>query len=130
MQKAVRTQADDLQEIYSEESATSFVGTVDLARQEDKAGADINQLIARYGGFAELNRVPIVDAVIDYTIDLQDALTAITDAKLAWQRLPNHLRGKFKNWQELLAAIDNGTLKDLEDKPPIADVVPLVKPES
>lgn len=119
MYPAIRGQADALdQEYHSEQSATSFIGTVDLARQEDKDGADINQLIARYGGFASLARVAIPDAEIDYTVDLQDALSAISDAKHAWRRLPTHLREKYSNWQQLLAAIESGELKELTPPTP------------
>lgn len=121
MYPATRNQKDfDEQELISELSGTSFHGTVDLARQEDKAGADINQLIARYGGFAGLNRVAIPNAEIDYTVDLQDALSAISDAKHAWRRLPTHLREKYSNWQQLLAAIESGELKQLTPPTPPA----------
>lgn len=109
MHRAIRTQADDLGDEYSELTSVDFTDSRDMARQEFKADADINLLLARYG-VGTPQRLPVFGEV-DFTLDLQKAFEAIGEAKLMHARLPENLRAKYRDWASLLNALDSGALQ-------------------
>lgn len=113
---AVRQQHDGMQDAYSDEAAIDCTTKPDLARQEFKTESDVNNILNRFG-------VPIANGTfgteVDYTIDLQHALGAITDARRAHRNLPENLREKYPTWQSLLNALESGSLEmKNEDEPP------------
>lgn len=79
------------------------------ARQEFRAETDINTIMARFGVNAPI-RINTGPPVVDYTIDLQQALHAIHDARRAHRRLTPEMREKYPTWRELLNAIDRGEI--------------------
>lgn len=127
MQKAIRRQYDGQQEHYSELSGTTFTGK-GATRQEFKDEADINKLLARYGVGAG-TRPTTFGTEVDYTIDLQQALNAITDAKHAFRNLPQNLRARYKTWQDLLNALNSGRLTMHNAEPPADPPTPEEKPK-
>lgn len=116
--KAVRTQVDGDQDIYSDRAALDFTGTPDPTRQEFKKETDVNYILNRFG-------VPIAKGTwgqeVDYTLDLQNALGAITDARRAHRNLPPDLRKKYPTWQSLLNALEAGTLEMHNEEAPEGD---------
>lgn len=118
MHKAIRSQADDLGDVYSGIAGTGTVGWEDTARQEFKAEADINEMLSRFNVIPPLR--PTQFGETDYTIDLQAALAAIQQAKRAHGRLPAAVKADYPTWQSLLNGIAAGELdlKEGEEPPP------------
>lgn len=126
MHKAIRSQADDLQLTYSQLSAVDTTEWEDLARQEFKVEADINEMLKRFGVLGVQQR-PLVFGDVDYSIDLQQALFAVKEAKRVWERMPADVKAEFPTWQSLLNAANTGDLKlHFEDppKPPVPEGTP------
>lgn len=109
MHKAIRSQADDLQNQYSASTASDPTDWDDVARQEFKVEADVNEMLKRFGVIS--NQRPIQSGEIDYTIDLQQAIEAVNEAKRVWQRMPDDIKAEYPNWQALLNAANSGELK-------------------
>lgn len=103
--KAVRKQGDGMGDAVSNAARISFEGTQSLVRPEYADEADINILLRRYGINQQLKPI-IYGKEIDDSLDLQTALGAIEAAKSI--KVPEELRGKFNNWQEVLAAAETG----------------------
>lgn len=80
----------------------------DTARQEFKEEADINYMLSRFG-ITQPRGTPTYGAWDD-TVDLQSALQAVSDARTAYRQLPENLRAKFTRMEDLLAALENGSL--------------------
>lgn len=80
----------------------------DTARQEFAQDADINYMLAKF------KVVPPRGAPTygewDDTLDLQQALTSVNEARAAYRNLPDELRNKFGSMEELLTAYHNGSL--------------------
>lgn len=91
----------------------------DTARQEFKQEADINYLLSRFG-ITQPRGAPTY-GIWDDTIDLQQALQAVRDARAGYNELPANLRAKFTSMEELLRAVENGSLvlKDEEAPEPV-----------
>lgn len=111
-----RTQSDDLQDVLSLESG-SDVGPVNLARQEYKDAVDTNYILRRFGvgDFSGLNqRIPISD-VVDYGMDLHDALhTALqahAAARTAYDDLPEDIRRIYRSPEQFMDAIATGEVE-------------------
>lgn len=116
MHPAVRSQTDSNQQYYSELSALTWPRDAKpITRQEFKDEADINKLFKRFG--AALFTQPNSFSEVDWTIDLQQALTAIDEAKHAWRNLPENLRAKYTDWRQLLNALENGRLTIHPEEP-------------
>lgn len=108
MQKAIRSQADDDQDIWSANTGIDCSDAEDMARQEFKEETDINNILRRFGlnGFLN-NDGRYTDT--DYTIDLQSALTTISDARQTFEDLPANIREKYPTMPKLVNALENGT---------------------
>lgn len=111
---AVRHQADGNQKNWSKRSALQC-NTPSLTRQEYRTEADINELLKRFG---VTTRIPVWGQTVDFNLDLQTALAAIRDVKRAYRDLPDNLREKYKSWQSLMNAIDQGRLSLHREEPP------------
>lgn len=117
MEPEIRTQADGLGDIVSLQTGLDCSTMPDLARQEFKQEADINILLARFGVNAP-SRQPVYGEA-DFDLDLQQALTAIQEAKTAWATMPIELRQQYPTWQALLTALDRGDINiKIGDPPP------------
>lgn len=114
MKPALRTQVDDLAEEYSRLIQIDCSDMPDMTRQEFKQETDINYLISRFGANTPL-RQPIYGE-IDYDMDLQRALTALSDAKQAIRKLPEPIRTKYAHLHRFIQGIESGELKDDLDK--------------
>lgn len=88
-----------------------FTGTTHTTRQEFKNEADINIMLNRFGVAGAQQRSAEYGKDIDFNIDLQTALNAVQQAKLAYAALPPNLRDKYTSWQSLLNALNEGTLE-------------------
>lgn len=115
--KAIRTQADGRQEEFSDAARLdcSIEGNTDMARQEFKDDADINKLLARFGINTPTRTNPQFGEV-DFTADLQGALSAIADARTAHANLPPEVKKDFPTWQRLLNALERGEIRLVSDK--------------
>lgn len=96
--------------IDASDGAETYLGTdnKDMARQEYAKDADVNHMLSRFGIVPE--RGAPTYGEWDDTIDLQSALTATREAAEAYRNLPPELRQKFNSMEELLTAVDNGSL--------------------
>ena len=95
----------------------SIVENRDMARQEFAAEADINVMLSRFG-VAPARGAPTYGEWDD-TLDLQQAIASVTEARAAYAELPPELRNKFSSMDDLLRAYNNGSLviKDGEVPP-------------
>lgn len=78
-----------------------------VTRQEFGQEADINYILSRFGvnSFAR----PVQYGEVDYDIDLQTALSAIEQAELGYNRLPEELRKQYPSWESVILALAEGT---------------------
>jgi hypothetical protein len=102
-----RTQDDELQEEYSIMSGIDFTGVEEITRQEFKDDADLNILLARFGVNTPVRQMKYGED-IDYTMDLQQALSAVEAARRTEHTIPNELRHKYTNWRDILNAAETG----------------------
>lgn len=98
----------------------------DMARQEFKDESDINYMLSRFG-VAPPRGAPTYGEWDD-TIDLQTSIHAVEEAKYAYSKLPESLRNKFNSMEELLTAVQNGSLVIKDDEAKQADTPPPVQP--
>lgn len=89
----------------------------DMAQQEYAKDADINYMLSKFGITPE--RGAPTYGEWDDTIDLQQALTSVTEARAAYAELPEALRAKFGNMEDLLAAYHNGSLVVKDGEAPV-----------
>lgn len=91
----------------------------DRARQEYKQDADINYMLSRFG-ITQPRGTPTYGEWDD-NIDLQQALDAVAEARAGYRNLPEELRNKFGSMEDLLRAVENGSLvlKDEEAPKPV-----------
>ena len=93
-----------------------IVENKDMARQEFAKDADINHMLNKFGIVPE--RGAPAYGEWDDTMDLQQALTSVAEARSAFRDLPEDLRAKFANMDELLTAYHNGGLVITEGDAP------------
>lgn len=98
-------------------------GNKDMARQEFKNEADINYMLSRFG-VTQPRGAPTYGEWDD-TIDLQTALQSVSDARFAYRQLPENLRAKFTKMEDLLRALENGSLVIKNEDAP-AEPAPVV----
>lgn len=116
MHRAIRTQADGKGDLWSRATRIDCSGDRDVARQEFKDEADINKLLSRYG-VGPMPQRQTTYMEVDYSLDLQTALTAVDAAAAAHRDLPQTLRDRYPNWPSLLNALDRGELRiDLSNR--------------
>lgn len=109
--KAIRSQADDLQDEMSELSGLDCSEDRDMTRQEYGEEADINALMRRYGVNAP-QRQPTYGQEINYDLELQHAYAAIDDARRFFDAAPVELRTQFPTWQAMLNGMATGAYTD------------------
>ena len=95
-----------------------FIGeNKDVARQEFGQEADINYMLSKF------NIVPQRGAPQygewDDTLDLQQAISSVAEAKAAYADLPEALKNKFSSMEELLKAYHNGSLVIKDGEVPV-----------
>lgn len=120
--RAIRTQADDVQELASELSGLDCSQplengepNVDRARQEDAKDADINEILTRFGVDTFQQKTPIFQET-DFDLDLQTALAAIASAKAVHKTMPPEIKVLYPTWRSMLNAANTGDLKKDLDK--------------
>lgn len=89
----------------------------DMARQEYAKDADINYMLSKFGITPERGAPTFGEW--DDSLDLQQALTSVAEAKTAYRELPTELQQKFGSMEELLKAYNNGSLVITEGDAPI-----------
>lgn len=91
----------------------------DTARQEFKQEADLHYTLERFG-IVPRREAPIYGEWDD-SIELQTALESVKQAKEGYRNLPQELRDKFGSMEEMLQAVENGSLVfiDGEAPPPV-----------
>lgn len=89
----------------------------DVARQEFGKEADINHMLSRFGIVPERGAPAFGEW--DDTLDLQQALTSVAEARTAYADLPDELRQKFSSMDELLKAYHSGALIIKDGEVPI-----------
>lgn len=94
----------------------------DTARQEFKDEADINVMLSKFG-ITPTRGAPTYGEWDD-TIDLQVALQSVSDARSAYKELPEELRAKFTSMEQLLEALENGSLVIKNEEAPVEAPVP------
>lgn len=121
MHPAVRTQVDGKQRAFSKASAIDCSDSRDMARQEFKAEADTNLLLARFGVGVPQKAITFGDR--DMVGDpLQTALAAIATARQAYRDLPPEIRAEYPTWQRLVSALQSRKL-NLDEKAKTTEVV-------
>lgn len=116
MKIAYRKQNDGLQDEYSIQTGLdcSIEGNKDMARQEFKDDADINNLLKRFG-VENQQRTTIPFGEADYTIDLQQAMHSVSDAQRAYSRMDPAIKKLYPNFEKFLRGMNSGDLaRDLE----------------
>lgn len=117
-----------MQNLYSERSGIDFSQSKDRTRQEGKADADVNTILARYGVGGQPLRQTVYGET-NYDMDLQRTMAAVDAAKSAWQQMPANLREKYPSWQDLLNGLESGALRlDMANLPPAPKSVPPTPP--
>lgn len=132
MHHAIRQQNDERQEEYSRLTAldaSSRVGNVDKARQEDLPGTDINAMFKRFGGFGQVRTDPQFGE-IDYDLNLQTALAAVDQARSAWRRQPQSIKELYPTWQQLLLAVEDGEIRVKDGKLELTEAPKPPRPET
>lgn len=94
----------------------------DMARQEFKDEADINYMLSRFG-VTQPRGTPTYGTTDD-TLDLQQALTSVREARAAYGDLPLNLREKFTSMEAMLNAIENGSLVIKNEEAPVTTDTP------
>lgn len=123
MHPAIRSQVDNDFDLYSVGASITFDPAEDTARQEFKAEADINVLMARFGMTAPQRQTMFGE--VDFGLDLQTAYAAIDAARRMHAKLPRNLTERYPDWQSVLNALNSGELRlDLEAS--ADDPVPVV----
>lgn len=113
--KPVRTHDDGKGDAVSRDTATTPEGE-SLTRQEYKDDSDVNTILRKFGVDAPIRSQPVFGQEVDYTLDLQQALGAIEQAKRANAQVPEELREKYPTWKHVLDAAETGEYqKDLEE---------------
>lgn len=111
MNPATRTQRDKKQPELSRAGGLDCSESPDMARQEFKNEADVNELLKRFGVGTPLpSRQGEFGKAVDYDLDLQTALAAIAQARNAYSTMSNDLQRKYPSWQRFLNAIERGEL--------------------
>lgn len=116
----MRTQQDGLNDIISLATADPGGGN-DMCRPEFGPDADIINIAAKFN-IAELQRPITWGGELDFTQDLQNTLTAITESKQAYNRLHPDLRDKYPRWQDFVNAMADGSLSKELDKLGLSNV--------
>lgn len=80
----------------------------DMARQEFAKEADINYMLSRFGVTPE--RGAPTYGEWDDSLDLQQAIASVAEAKAAYNDLPEKLKEKFASMEDILTAYNNGSL--------------------
>ena len=95
-----------------------------VTHEEFGQEADINHMLATFK-IAPPRGAPTYGEWDD-NIDLQTALETTREARTAWQRVPEELRRKFGSMEEMLRAVENGSLvlKDEEAPSPVIETPP------
>lgn len=78
----------------------------DMARQDQAADADINNILRRFGATAEQRQLAF--GVFDDSIDLQTAMNSTAEAKAAYLRLAPELRDNFPTFASFLTGMETG----------------------
>jgi len=89
----------------------------DTARQEFAKEADINNMLSKFGITPERGAPTFGEW--DDTLDLQQAIASVTEARAAYADLPEALRNRFNSMEELLAAYNNGALVIKDGEVPV-----------
>lgn len=100
-----------------EEQNGDLTDNKDITRQEYAQDADINYMLSRFG--IEPKRGTPTFGEWDDTLDLQQALTSVAEAKTAYADLPPELKNKFSSMEDLLKAYNNGALVIKDGEVPI-----------
>lgn len=123
--KAERTQVDGKQREYSDAARINTQVEPDLTRQEFKDAADTNSVLKRFG-LGDINQRKPVFTETDFDLDLGRAFQTVADARYAYQKLPGHLKSKYRTWLDVLVAVEKGELTTMQPK--AEDTVPITPP--
>lgn len=88
----------------------------DMARQEFANEADINYMLSRFN-VTQPRGAPQYGEWDD-TIDLQIALESVRTAREGYDTLPDNLKERFPRMEDLLRAVENGSLVLKDEKAP------------
>lgn len=88
----------------------------DVTRQEFKQDADLNYMLSRLG-VTQPRGTPTFGEWDD-SIDLQTALASVREAQEAYSRVPQEIRDRFTSMEQLLAAVENGSLVIKDEEAP------------
>lgn len=102
-----RDQFDGRGDEISAMTAKSFVGAVDVTRQEFLRETDVNYILQRYG-LPGAQNPRFGEQFAD--VDLQRAIQLQEELAEAYQRLPERLRRDYGSWGSIIAAADRGEL--------------------
>lgn len=110
------------------QTSISFDPKDDRTRQEFKASTDIKTILLKHGGVPPGR--PLTFGEVDYSLDLQTALSTARNAEQAWSNVPIALRRDYPNWQSLLNALQRGDVEIADGKLRQVDRTPPDEPEA
>lgn len=109
---AIRTQVDDLGDLYSEQSSLDVTLEGEqgrsLTRQEFKNDTDVNRILQRFG-VPQFTKQPNF-GTIDWDRTLQDAYAGLEAGRRLYATLPKELQSKYPTEQSLLDGLASGQL--------------------
>lgn len=128
MHPPIKDHATFLEHEGPELNAAASPNNPDMAKQEFKDEADINYMLSRFG-ITQPRGTPAYGEWDD-AIDLQNAIAAVEISNDAYRQLPIELRRKFASMNDLIRAVDNGTLiiRDKEPDLPLPDTTTPIPP--
>lgn len=103
---------DDIvnQEYYSNLAGIDFTDTDIIVRPEFEEETKIKNILASHGiDLMQRDAQNIWGKEVDDRIDLQTAIAASNEAKMAYSQVPAELRGEFPDWQMFLKGVENGS---------------------
>lgn len=108
MHPAIYGQGDDpsVRDQVSMENGTEGGGEM-ITRQDKFHETEISYILRNHGINPDR---PARFGEVDFSVDLQQAYALTRQAKQAYDRLPDELKAKYANWEEILLADANGTL--------------------
>lgn len=113
MHPATRSQVD-YDPLENSIDAETHIHDEPITRQEEAANADINNILSKFGIHALQGRQAIQGALVDFTQGLQEAMTIINEVRGAYERLPEHIKKRYRP-EDVETAILAGQPLDLTE---------------
>lgn len=126
--KVYRHQMDNCQDEVALACGIHCTPEEDRTRQEFRDEVDVNMIVLRAGGGLPLQN-PVIYGEVNYDLNLQDALEAVSSARQAWAKQPDEVRARFTGFPDLYDAVASGRVVLSPLEPKATPVVVPVEPQ-